>query len=111
MLSNMRQIHVAMQMAEADGKSSGKFASKADVKKTLVENGFLKAEDLNRLQFDKISVGNVAAGDPPDTILLQFKSENGRSTVIVLKDGSGQIVRSRQPAFGRPPPRTPAFLE
>jgi len=111
MLRTMRSIHLAMMQAEMDGKSSGKFASKADVKKTLVENSFLKAGDFERLQFDKISIGNVSAEDPPDTILLQAKSENGRSSIVVLKDGSGRIERVGQLSFGRPPPRTPAFLE
>jgi hypothetical protein len=87
-----------------------KFTSAAQVKKMLIENN-LTASDLNRLRFDKISIGNVSAEDPPDTILLQAKSENGRATIIFLKDGTGQIVRSRQPGFGRPPPRTPAFLD
>ena len=111
MLSNMRQIHVAIQMAESGGKSAGKFASKADLKKMLVENGYINANDLARLQFDKISIGNVVADDPPDTILLQAKSENGRSTITFLKDGSGIIKQTAQQPYGRPPPRSPAFLE
>ena len=111
MLSHMRQIHLAMQQAEADGKSSGKFASKSQVEKILVENNYIAAGDLKRLQFDKISVGNVSADDPEDTILLQAKSESGRSTITFLMGGDGRITRPGQPAFGRPPPRRPAFLE
>ena len=109
MLNNMRSIHLAMMQAQLEGKSSEKFRSKEDVKKLLVEHGFLKAGDFDRLQFERISVGNVSADDPPDTVQLQAKSENGRSTIVVLKDGSGHIVQSWQPPFG-PPPRTPAFL-
>lgn len=119
MLSNMRQISMAMQSAQSDVSGNPKlgfpadaeFNSAAQVKKMLVENGYLKADELVRLQFDKISIGNVAADDPPDTILLQSKSENGRSKITFLKDGSGRIERSGQSPFGQPPPRTPAFLK
>jgi type II secretory pathway pseudopilin PulG len=121
MLSNMRQIQAAMQQAEADGGSTAnpklglpadaKFTSAAEVKNMLVENNYLTPEDLNRLQFDRILIGNVSVSDPPNTILLQAKSENGKSTITFLKDGSGKIVRSGQPPFGQSPLRSPAFLE
>lgn len=120
MLSNMRQIQVAMQQAAADGESTAnpklglpadaKFTSAAEVKNMLAGNNYLTAEDLNRLQFDRISIGNVAASDSPDTVLLQARSDNGKSTISVLKDGSGRIERAGQPAIGQPPPRSPAFL-
>jgi type II secretory pathway pseudopilin PulG len=120
-LSNMKQIHLVLQQAQLDSKTTGdsklgfpadaKYTSAAQVKKMLIENGYLKADDLDRLQFDKISIGNVSADDPPDTILLQSKPENGRSTIIFLKGGDGRIERPGQQPSGRPPPRTPAFLE
>jgi len=119
MLRNMRQIVSALQTAEADRAANinpklgfpadAKFTSAAQVKEMLVENDYLTSEDLERLQFDKISIGNVSVVDPPDTILLQIISEKVKITF--LKDGSGKIERSGQPAFGRPPPRTPEFLE
>lgn len=121
MLSNMRQIQFVMQQAEADGVANtnpklgfpadAKYTSAAEVKNMLVENNYLTAEDLNRLQFDRVSIGNVSVSDPPDTILLQAKTENGRSTITFLKDGSGKIERPGRPPFGQPPPRSPAFLE
>lgn len=121
MLSNMRQIEFVIQQAEADGVANtnpklgfpadAKYTSAAEVKNMLVENNYLTAEDLNRLQFDRVSIGNVSVSDPPNTILLRAKSENGRSTITFLKDGSGQIERPGQPPFGQPPPRSPAFLE
>ncbi len=121
MLSNMRQIQLVMQQAEADGvadanrrlgfPADAKYTSAAEVKNMLIENKYLTEEELSRLQFDRISIGNVSVSDPPDTILLQAKSENGRATVTFLKDGSGKIERRGQPPFGQPPPRSPAFLE
>lgn len=120
-LSNMRQIHLAMQQAQLDGKTTGnpktgfpadmKFTSAAQVKKMLIENNYLTADDLNRLQFDKISIGNVSSDDPADTILLQAKSKNGRAAIVFQKGGAGMITRAGQQPYGRPPPRTPAFLE
>ena len=121
MLSNMRQIHFALVQAQTDGKSTGdpKFGFPADanftsadqVKKMLIENNLLTATDLAKLQFDKISIGNVSVNDPPDTITLQARSENGKLIMTVLKDGSGQLTRQGQPLPGQPPPRSPAFLQ
>lgn len=121
MLSVMRQIQLVMQQAAMDGEANAnpklglpadaKYTSAAEVKNMLVENHYLSAEDLNHLHFDRISIGNVSVSDPPSTILLQAKSENGKSTITFLKDGSGKIVRSGQPPFGQPPPRSPAFLK
>jgi len=120
MLGNMRQICLAIQTAEADGVASvnpklgfpadAKFTLKAQVRSMLVENKYLTEDDLNRFQFDKISIGNVSAVDPPDTILLQAKSENGRSAITFLKDGSVKNEQPGQQPYGRPPPRSPAFL-
>jgi type II secretory pathway pseudopilin PulG len=121
MLSNMRQIVLAIQSAEADGVANAnpklgfpadaKFTSKAQVREMLVGNNYITTADLHHLQFDKTSIGNVSVVDPPDTILLQAKSENGRSTITFLKDGSGMIKRTGQQPYGHPAPRTPAFLE
>ena len=120
MLSNMKQIHLAMQQAQLDAKTTGnnklgfpadmKFTSAAQVKQMLVENSSLTAADLDRLQFDKISIGNVSVDDPPDTILLQAKTNTGKSTIIMKKGGDGRIERAGQ-SVGRPPPRDPPFLE
>lgn len=120
MLSNMRQIHAALQMAELDGKTAGnsksgypadmKFTSAAQVKEMLIVSEYLTAEDLEQLQFDKISIGNVSVEDPPDTILLQAKTDNGRSTIVLLKNGDGKVLRQGH-TFGNPAPRNPAFLE
>jgi hypothetical protein len=108
MLNNMRQINLGLGSLRADGRA--KFASAAQVKEMLIENKIFSAADLERLQFDKISIGNVSEGDPPDTIFLQAKSGNGRSTTVILISGDGALVRTGR-SFGRPPPRTPAFLE
>lgn len=120
MLSNMKQIHLALQQAQLDGTTTGnaklgypadrKFTSAAQVKDMLIANDYLSAEEIDRLQFDEISIGNVSDGDSADTILLQAKTDNGRSTIIVLKGGDGTILRNGATS-GHPPPRNPEFLE
>ena len=119
MLSNMRQIHLCFQQASLDGTTTGdkalgwpadaKLKSKADVKKML-SVGYLKAEDLEKLQLDKMTIGNVSEADPDDTILLEYKTANGKTTLVALKSGECRSLRTGQ-SLGNPPPRTPAFLE
>jgi len=120
MLRNMRQIHVAFVSAALDATANSdkkigwpadaKMKSKADVKQMLFSKGYLKAEELEKLHFDQMTIGNVSDADPDNTIILQCKSGNGKSTLIELKSAEGRILRSGQ-SFGNPPPRAPAFLE
>ena len=119
-LSNMTQIHLALQTAALDATTDGdkkvgwpadaKMKSKADVKQMLISKGYLKAEELDKLHFDKISVGNVSEEDPSDTIVLQCKTDSGKFTLVARKSGEVLILRPGQ-SPGNPPSRTPAFLE
>jgi len=118
-LNNMRQIYLAVQMAQVDGSATGnamlgfpasaEIASKADFKKMLVSGKYLTAEDLEHMKFDKISVANVSDDDPGDTIFL--KATSGRYVVIFRKGGDGAIYRPGQNTFSHDPPRNPAFLD
>jgi len=69
----------------------------------------------NGQQFGPFPESRIAemlkSGEPPDTILLQAKSKNRKSTITFLKDGSGKIERPGQQPSGHPAPRTPAFLK
>ena len=117
---NAQQIcHAIAQSSErADSESAGKSGFPADmgaqsanqVAAMLVEGGFLSAGDLKRLHFDQFLIGNVSKKDPADTILLRSKPAKPYSMVaIVLRDGSGQAVKSNRPV-GNVPPRDPQFL-
>ena len=120
MLNNMKQVHLALFNAQSDNTATGdatigypvnaKLKSRADVKQMLVSCSYFKPDDIEKVQFDKMTIGNVSNDDPADTILLEYTSENGKLTVVVLKSGDGQILKSGQ-SMGNPPPRTPAFLE
>jgi type II secretory pathway pseudopilin PulG len=121
MLSNCRQIQLAVQAAQLDGTATGNprlgypatvnITSKAALKEMLVANHYLTAEDLERLGFEEISVANVADGDPPDTIFLKAMSSSGRSVIIFRKGGDGGIYRVGRDIFAPDPPRSPVFLE
>ncbi|MEI6072981.1 MAG: DUF4190 domain-containing protein [Verrucomicrobiae bacterium] len=121
MLNSMKQIYLSIQQAQLDGTTTGepklgfpadtKITSKAELKQMLIAEKYFKSEDLDRLGFDKISVGNVSEADPPDTILLKATSPGGKSVIIFHKGGDGAIYRPGQKPLGSDPPRTPAFFE
>jgi type II secretory pathway pseudopilin PulG len=121
MLSNCRQIHLAVQTAQLEGISTGnpklgfpadaKITSKAALKEILVANDYLTTDDFDRLKFQDIMVANVADEDPADTVFLKAFSPGKRFTIIVRKGGDGGIYRAGQDTQSADPPRTPAFLD
>lgn len=121
MLSNCRQIHLAVLSAQLDGTTTGnsklgfpvnaKITSKAALRDMLIASEYLTAEDLERLDFQDIVVGNVAEEDPDDTIFLKATSPNGKYVIIFRKGGDGALYRVGQDTFSSDPPRSPAYLE
>jgi type II secretory pathway pseudopilin PulG len=119
MLSNMRQICLAVQTAQLDGDTTGnpklgfpakaKIKSKAELKQMLVSEGYITAADLEKLKFNEISVANVSDEDPADTIFL--KATMGKMVIIFRKGGDGAIYRTGQNTFSTDPPRSPAYLD
>jgi len=119
MLSNMRQIHISVQQAQFDGDTTGnpklgfpakaKIKTKAELKQMLVSEGYLTADNLEKLKFNEISVANVSDEDPADTIFL--KATMGRTIIIFRKGGEGTIYPNGKNILGLEPPRSPAFLE
>jgi len=118
MLSNMRQICLAVQTAQLDGDTEGKtnlgfpasakIKSKAALKEMLVSEGYITAADLEKLKFNEISVANVSYEDPAETIFL--KATMGKTIIIVRKGGDGTIYTNGKNILGLEPPRSPAFL-
>ena len=119
MLSNMRQIHMAVLTAQNDGVTTGKpnlgfpasakIKSKAALKEMLVSEGYITADDLEKLKFNDMSVANVSYEDPADTIFL--KATMGKMVIIFRKGGDGAIYRTGQNTFSTDPPRSPAYLD
>jgi type II secretory pathway pseudopilin PulG len=119
MLSNMRQIHLAVQLAQVDGDTEGKtnlgfpasakIKSKSALKEMLVSEGYITADDLEKLKFNDMSVANVSYEDPADTIFL--KATMGKMVIIFRKGGDGAIYRTGQNTFSTDPPRSPAYLD
>jgi hypothetical protein len=119
MLNNMRQIYLAVQTAQLDGDTTGnpklgfpataKIQSKAEFEHMLVSEGYITANDLKNLKFDKMSVANVLDEDPVDTIFL--KATIGKMVIIFRKGGDGAIYLPGQNTFSPDPPRSPAYLD
>ena len=121
MLSNCKQLHLAIQTAKLDGETTGnpklgypanaKITTKAALKDMLIASEYLTAEDLKRLRFENIMIGNVAEEDPDNTVLLKAVSPKGKYVIIFRKGGDGALYRPGQDTFSVDPPRKPAFLE
>jgi type II secretory pathway pseudopilin PulG len=119
MLSNMRLIHMAVQTAQNDGAVTGntnlgfpasaKIKSKAALKEMLVAEGYITADDLEKLKFADMSVGNVSDEDPANTIFL--KATMGQMIIILQKGGEGAVYRVGKNTFSTDPPRSPAYLD
>ncbi len=119
--NNARQIFLAIQTTSIDSVAGGYppkgfpadagLRSAADVKRMLIDGGYLAERDLGKIGFDDFVFGNVSSSDPADTILIKSKPHAGRLSVVYLKGGDAGVARDGSPQIGRPPPRTPAFLE
>ena len=119
MLSNMRPIHMAVLMAQNDGVTRGnpnlgfpasaKIKSKAARKEMLVSEGYISADDLEKLKFNDMSVANISDEDPVDTIFL--KATMGKTIIIFRKGGDGDVYPNGKNILGLDPPRSPAFLD
>jgi type II secretory pathway pseudopilin PulG len=119
MLSNMRQIHMAVLTAQNDGATTGnpnlgfpasaKIESKAALKEMLVSEGYISADDLEKLKFNDMSVANISDEDPVDTIFL--KATMGKTIIIFRKGGDGDVYPNGKNILGLDPPRSPAFLD
>lgn len=57
-------------------------------------------------------IGNVAADDPPETIVIRTKPGlfSSGHVVVLLKNGDAQVVRTESEIPGTPPPRDPPYL-
>jgi hypothetical protein len=119
MLSNMRQIHIAVQQAQLDGVATGnpklgfpataKIKSKAELSQMLLSEGYITANDLKLLKFDEMLVANVSDDDPANTIFL--KATLGKLIIFFRKGGEGFIYLPGKNTLPPDPPRSPAFLD
>lgn len=81
--------------------------SAEEFRKSLLAGG---RAGIGTIDFGQFLIGNIAGGDPGDTIFLKSKVPTpGGFTVIVRKDGSAGIYRPHED-LGRIPPRDPAYL-
>ena len=121
-LNGARQLHLALQTAALDRKSSGRkdigwpadigATSAAAVRRMLVSNRYLTDEDLTRINFEQFLIGNVSERDSSDTILLKIPSTSPDMPVVIfLKGGDGAVLKSTSGYSVKDPPRNPAFLE
>lgn len=120
-LNNARQIGIAMQSAALDAQIAGKqgvgwpadigLGSVPAIRQMLVTNNYLTEGDAEKLGFENFLIGNVSENDPAGTILVKSKPVSGKFSVVLLKDGQGNVYRPGKTEEGEIPPRDPPFLE
>lgn len=120
-VSNAEQIHFVMQRAALDAVAArnkttswpadAQRSSVTDVRRMLVEHGYLSEQAAKELGFENFLIGNVSREDPPDTILIKSKPIPGTSAIVIRKDGSYSWSSSGSNEDGKVPPRDPPFLE
>jgi hypothetical protein len=132
MLSNARQLHLALQTMSLDdfeaGKRSSGFPADIGVKTAreyfdrLLTGNYLTRSDLERLlKGADFAVANVSISDPPDTAFLISRSyfdmksgKGGKGFIVFAKGGSGGVYRRPADASGpnvvKLPNRQPRIL-
>lgn len=123
-LSQAKQIHLAVSQMALDGRTTDNkslgfpadagIRSVADLKERLINERYLTAEDIERLEFDKFLIGNVSSVDPSETILIRSKPATypDGSVVYMRLGGDGRLLTKRQidQMDAQDPPRQPAYL-
>jgi hypothetical protein len=119
-LSSFRILHLAMQTAILDGITGGddtkgwpadvKYSSVAQIRRMLVDGGYLSAEDQRSIDFSNLRIGNVSDDDPLSTTFLVTREPIEGLVVLVRKGGDGNIVKVGKEQL-EDPPRTPAYLD
>jgi hypothetical protein len=119
-IQNAQKIHMAMERMVSDGESKSDKAlgwpadagitTVAELKKRLVDNEFLTADEAASMNFDKFLFGNVSATDPASTVFIKFRDTFMGATVYLDKSGSQQTVETGD-TLEEDPKRTPAYLE
>jgi hypothetical protein len=113
-----QKIYEAVEQMVAEGGTKGDsslgwpadagITTVAELKQRLVDNGFLPAEEVNSLTFEKFEFGNVGKADPGETIFIRFKEEFFGKVLCISKDG--EVIDVDPGDTSHAPPRSPAYL-
>lgn len=115
------RIHLAVQKMAADGAARGDkslgfpadagITTVTELKKRLVDNGYLTANEADELGFDNFLFANVSNADPAGTVFIRSRPEFfEEGTLIVRKDGEPQVLPGAEEIVIEDPPREPAYL-
>lgn len=117
--AHAQQIQLAMEKMVTDGETKGDkslgwpadagIASAAELKKRLVDNGYLSGEGA-AIDFSKYEFGNVSSEDPESTVFIKLKSSFMGVTMYFPKFGPEVPVSGTEDISEETPKRTPAFL-
>lgn len=115
-----QQIHMAMESMVEDGvekndtslgwPADAGITTATELKKRLVDGGYLGANEAAVIDFNKFLFANVSASDPESMVFIRLKPEfSPDATVYVSKDGEQQVLPGEVTV--EDPPRTPPYLE
>jgi hypothetical protein len=116
---NAQRIHSAVVQMASDGASKGDaslgwpadagITTVTELKKRLVDNGYLTESEAGTLGFEKLDFGNVSESDPGETIFIKFRTELvPGASMYISKDGEEGAATKDDTSTT--PARTPAFL-
>jgi hypothetical protein len=117
---NAMTIQLATERMVSDGESKGDkslgwpadagITTATELKKRLVDNGYLTTEEAATIDFNKFDFGNVSAEDPESTVFVKFRNKFMGATVYYPKSGLQETVPAPGDTSDVDPKRTPAYL-
>lgn len=120
-LAYATQIHTAVQAMVADGvakddKSHGwpadaGITTVTELKKRLIEGGYLTAEEAEMYGFENFLFGNLSAEDPEATVFIRNRPDLfEEGAILVRKDGEPAMFTGSDEIIIEDPPREPPYL-
>lgn len=117
-----QKVELAMRKMVADGiakhdaargwPADAGIATVAELKKRLVEGGYLSPEVAEATPFDHFLIGNVSHLDAATTTLIRVRPERiDGGTIVIRKDGERQVTPGPEDIETESPPREPPYLE
>lgn len=121
-IANAQKIHQAVEKMVADGAAKGDkslgwpadagITTVTELKKRLVDNGYLTEDEAGDLQFENFQFGNLSESDPANTVFIRFRPEVfSDATVFFRKDGQQQVIPATGEITIEDPPHNPPYLE
>ncbi len=121
-IAGAQKIHAAMEQMAADGTEKGDtslgwpadagITTVTELRKRLVDNGYLTADESGEIEFENFLFGNLSASDPDSMVFIRLRPEVFPDAMVFFrKDGQQQVIPATGEITIEDPPREPPYLE